>query len=274
MAKGDTTNSKTSKQVNYQKSLMDLIAEAERTCDKSLSSDQTQTRMKRDPASFVQKTGGGVEPQMVSLVKPNPVSSQPLSLAQIIQQEVGVCDTSTTSSCTQSTSMHMSELGILESLLSISSQHSLSDDAKLSSKTATSSSFTSKGQHFHSPPREPSLSRGLDHRKIDSHAIASMMELSSNFASSTTATLNNFKSAIAFQCSTSDVAVLKKANFHLTSLVMTQSGVSLSQQRLRLCVHGKLKKSYSQKLFQNFDFSGRSPDDEVQEKQRDVFFRN
>ena len=263
-------------QVGPQKSLLDLIAE-DTSCESFLSH---QIEKNAGPTSLAKIDQNVVKEQKPVEVKPKSVPLEPLSLAKIIQQEKGASNSqpaTVSSACRMPGELHFNPLRKSQ-VESSPKQLSLSDLTKLSINPAFSLRVADVGErsatlsdlssHYKTVSKHPNLSHVVGVHLLESHTTTSV-EGSGSAPSAITA----FKSGIAFQCGHRRVALSMKGKSNLALMLshLTEDSVPHPLSRLRQRVDKKLMENYTKYFFKMFDFSSQSPDDIVQEKQRNVF---
>lgn len=256
---------------DFQKSLVDLIAE-----DKSFVSYPVE---KNAPVTTTKgsKIEGRIQ-DVNNLIKfePKAVPLEPLSLAQIIQHETG-----TSFAHTMPGELHFNPSVQAQRSCS-SNELSLSDLAKLSSqaasswrpvhvKTSSNRTLSGLGSHYEVVSRIPNLSHDMG---IHVEALHSTRHTctSVEVTSSASPAVSAFKSdlTIIYECKGSSV----KGESHVFALMVShpiEDSILHSLSRFRQCVHKKLMQDYMRLNFKFFNFSTKSPDDIIQEKQHNVF---
>ena len=258
------------KQPDCQKSLLDLITEDESFVSHPVEKVSVVTSVTKCGQNTIKEQ----KPDMSDQIKVEP-RAVPLSLARIIQHELGA------SSVCNMPGEHFNPFRQVQTSCS-SKELSLSDLAILSSQAPSSL------RHVHVEDKyNITLSDVTSHRKLVtslpnlSHAVGIHVATfhsttSIESAGSAPPAISAFKSDITFQFDHRCVGLSVKGKSFFLALMLshpTEESVPHSLSRLRQCIDEKLTKDYIHYFFKIFDFSSQSPDDIVQEKQRNVFQR-
>lgn len=259
------------KQPDSRKSLLDLITEDESFMSHPIEKNSPVTSLAKCGQSTIKEQ----KPDMSDQIKVEP-RSVPLSLAQIIQRETGA-----SSVCNMPGELHFNPFRQAQTSCS-SKELSLSDLAKLSSRAPSSLRTARVGEkyditlsdvtsHYKIVSRLPNLSHAMGIHVATLHSTTSVES-----AGSAPPAVSAFKSDITFQFDHRCVGLSIKGKSNFFALILshpTEDSVPHSLSRLRQCIDEKLTKDYISYVFKIFDFSSQSPDDIVQEKQRNVFQR-
>ena len=252
------------KQPNSQMTLLDLITEDKSFLSHPIEKPAMVTSLAKSGRSFMKGQKAVMSDQIE--VEPNAVPLESFTVAQSIQHEIGTSNVPEGlhfSPFLQAQKSYRVKEILLSDLARLSCQAPSSlRSAHMKENNATLSDLHSK---YKVVPRLSDLSYDMGIRVVSFH--------STTFASiECDSSKSTFKSSLTVQCDRKCVGLPVKG-FALMMCRPTEDGVPLSLSRLRRYIDNKLTRDYMGSVFRTFDFSDKSPDDIIQEKQHNVFQR-
>ncbi len=255
-------------QPDSQKSLADLIAEGKSFVSYPVEKDATVI-------STNESTIEGRKRDMKDRIKlePKAVPLEPLSLAQIIQHETGISYAHNIPGELQFNPSVQTQRSCSSNELSLSDLANLSSQASSSSRSAhvkeNNTTLSGLSSHYEIESIIPNLSHDMGNHVIALHLTK---HTSVEGITSASPAVSAFKSDVTINRECKGLSV--KGKSYVFAVMVShpiEDNVPHYLSRVRQCIHKKLTQDYVSHIFKIFNFSTKSPDDLIQEKQHNVF---